>query len=324
MSNKVICKICPRECNLGNNQVGFCKARKNLNGQIAPVIYGYNTGLAIDPIEKKPLYHFHPNKPILSFGTLGCNVGCRFCQNWTMTKEINNRNLYQAFPQDIVNIAQTHACNMVAFTYNEPIIFFEYAINTAKLCHENQIKTVAVTSGYIHDKARAEFFDNMDAVNIDLKVFSEEFYRKNCLAHLQTVLDRILYVKNETNCHLEITTLLIEGENDSTEMLEKECKWILENLGTNVPLHFSAFHPSYKLMNKPRTSIETLLKAYNIAQKIGLNYVYLGNISNINTSTTYCKNCHTPLIIRDGFKTLENKLINGSCPICKTICDGIF
>lgn len=324
MSNKVKCKICPRECNLGNNQVGFCKARKNLNGQIAPVIYGYTTGLAIDLIEKKPLYHFYPNKPILSFGTLGCNVGCRFCQNWTMTKDINNRNLYKAFPEDIVNIAKSHSCEMVAFTYNEPIIFYEYAINTAKLCHQNNIKTVAVTSGYIHNDARAEFFNNMDAVNIDLKGFSEEFYKKNCLAHLQPVLDSILYVKNETNSHLELTTLLIEGENDSTEMLEQECQWIVDNLGYDVPLHFSAFHPSYKLIDKPRTSIETLAKAYNIAKSTGLNYVYLGNISNINTSTTYCKNCHTPLIVRDGFKTLENKLVNSRCPNCETTCDGVF
>jgi len=324
MNNKIKCEICPRECLLNENQTGFCKTRKNHQGNIIPTIYGYNTGLAIDPIEKKPLYHFHPSSPILSFGTLGCNVGCKFCQNWTTTKDLENKVLYKASPEDIVNVAKQHNCNMVAFTYNEPVIFYEYVIDTAKLCKANGIKTVAVTSGYINKKAREKFFEYIDAVNIDLKGFSEEFYNKYCLAHLQPVLDTIQYVKQETNIHMELTTLLIEEANTSNEILSNECEWIINNLGKDVPLHFSAFHPSYKLMNKPNTTMETLVKAYNIATNFGINYVYLGNILSTQTSTTYCKNCKKPLIIRNGFKTTENHLQDSHCPYCGTKCDGIF
>lgn len=324
-NDKVQCTICPRNCILKEGQEGFCHVRKNINGEIVLDTYGYNTGLAIDPIEKKPLYHFYPNSSVLSFGTLGCNMGCQFCQNWQMTKSrSDNHLLNKTSPQEIVRIAQEYACKSVAFTYNDPIIFFEYAIDTAKLCSEFGIKTVAVTSGYINHEPAKEFFKYMDAANIDLKGFSEEFYSKNCHAHLEPVLETIKYVKQETKCWLELTTMLIEGENDSEQMLTNQCSWILNNLGDNVPLHFSAFFPRYKFSERKHTEFSTLLKAYKIASDVGLKYVYTGNLSNTKTSSTYCKNCSKPVIIRDGYNLLEYNLSNGCCNFCFEPCEGRF
>ncbi|MDD3594693.1 MAG: AmmeMemoRadiSam system radical SAM enzyme [Candidatus Gastranaerophilales bacterium] len=323
--NKVKCTICPRECNLKEGQEGFCHVRKNIGGNIVLTTYGYNTGLAIDPIEKKPLYHFYPGSSVLSFGTLGCNMGCQFCQNWTSSKNKSEAGLLNnASPKDIVKTALKYNCKSIAFTYNDPIIFFEYAIDTAKIARESGIKTVAVTSGFINPKPAEEFFSYMDAANIDLKGFSERFYRKNCLASLEPVLNTIKYLKNETDCHIELTTLLIEGENDAEEELQQECQWITDNLGKDVPLHFSAFHPAYKFMDKKPTSVNTLLKAYSIAKETGLDYVYTGNILNVETSTTYCKNCQKPVIVRDGYRILQYHLENGKCIYCSTKCDGVF
>ena len=323
INEKTQCLICPRQCILGNNQRGFCYVRRNDNGNIVLDSYGYNTGLSIDPVEKKPLYHFLPSSNVLSFGTLGCNMGCLFCQNYHITKvKYPVSNCEQASPEQIVQIALKYGCKAVAFTYNDPIIFFEYAIDTAKLCRKAGIKTIAVTSGYINYDAGKEFFEYMDAANIDLKGFSERFYAKNSMAHLQPVLDTIKYTVNETNCFVELTTMLIEGENDSD--VENECEWILDNLGADVPLHFSAFTPRYKFSDRSQTKFDTLMKAYNTAANMGLNYVYTGNISTIETSTTYCKKCHKALIKRNGYSILENNLIDGKCPSCNTILDGCF
>lgn len=322
-NDKVQCNICPRGCKLGEGQRGFCYVRKNIDGKIILESYGYNTGLAIDPVEKKPLYHFYPNSKVLSFGTLGCNMGCQFCQNWQTTKvKIPIQNCNKTSPLQIVEIAKNYNCKSVAFTYNDPIIFLEYATDTAKICKEEGIKTIAVTSGYINPEPAKEFFNLMDGANIDLKGFSEEFYTKNCLAHLNPVLDTIKYAVNETNCFVELTTMVIEEENDYC--IEKECEWILKNLGDSVPLHFSAFFPRYKFLKRPQTKFETLIKAYNIAKNMGLKYVYTGNLSNIQTSTTYCKNCGKPLIVRDGYNILENNLMNNSCKFCNSKFDGLF
>ncbi len=315
VNNKIQCKICPRECKLGKNQRGFCYVRKNNGVEIVLESYGYNTGLAIDPIEKKPLYHFYPNSKVLSFGTLGCNMGCQFCQNWHTTKvnyDISECN--KTTPEQIVQIAKHYKCKSVAFTYNDPIIFFEYAVDTAKLCRQEDIKTVAVTSGYINPEPAKEFFNLMDAANIDLKGFSEKFYQKNCLAHLKPVLETIKYAVNETNCHVELTTMIIEGEND--DFIKKECEWILNNLGENIPLHFSAFFPKYKFSDRTPTKFETLKQAYDIAVDMGLKYVYTGNVQNIDTSTTYCKNCGEPLIKRDGFRVIEENINKDLCKFC--------
>ena len=322
LNNKIQCTICPRKCKLGQNQRGFCYIRKNNGEKIVLETYGYNTGLAIDPIEKKPLYHFYPSSKVLSFGTLGCNMGCQFCQNWQTTKvnyDISQCN--KTTPKQIVEIAKHYNCKSVAFTYNDPIIFFEYAIDTAKLCRQENIKTVAVTSGYINPEPAKEFFNLMDAANIDLKGFSEKFYQKNCLAHLAPVLETIKYAIHETDCHIELTTMLIEGEND--DVIEQECKWILDNLGENIPLHFSAFFPKYKFSNRQPTRFDTLKKAYDIAKNLGLKYVYTGNIQDIDTSTTYCKNCGNPIIKRDGFRVIEENINNDLCKFCKSKHDII-
>jgi len=323
VNNKVQCEICPRKCILAQDQSGFCKVRKNMNGQIVLESFGYNTGLAIDPVEKKPLYHFYPASNVLSFGTLGCNMGCLFCQNWHITKvKASIDECQYAEPEQIVEVAKAYDCKSVAFTYNDPIIFFEYALETAKLCRQEGIKTIAVTSGYINPEPAKEFFNLMDGTNIDLKGFSEEFYAKNCMAHLQPILDTIKYAVNETDCFVELTTMLIEGEND--QYVEQECEWILNNLGDSIPLHFSAFYPKFKFSDREHTKYETLFKAYKTAKNMGLKYVYTGNISSISTSTTYCKNCGKALIERDGYEILENNLENGKCKFCKTKLDGRF
>ena len=321
--HKVQCKICPRECILAPNQSGFCYVRQNHSNRVILDTYGYNTGLSVDPMEKKPLYHFYPESKVLSFGTLGCNMGCQFCQNWQTTKvKYPIEQCHPASPEQIVYTAKEYDCKSVAFTYNDPIVFFEYALETAKICRQEGIATVAVTSGYINPKPAEEFFNLMDAANIDLKGFSEDFYAKNCLAHLQPVLDTIKYAVNKTNCHVELTTMLIDGEND--QYVEAECDWIMENLGDCIPMHFSCFYPKYKFSNRQPTKTETLMKAYEIARKKGIKYVYTGNIRDDKTSTTYCKNCGKPIIKRDGFAVTESNITKGVCNFCKAKLDGIF
>ena len=321
--NKVQCEICPRKCRLKKGQRGFCYVRKNIEGKITLETYGYNTGLAIDPVEKKPMYHFYPASNALSFGTYGCIMGCLFCQNSHITKvQMPIETCTKAAPDEIIRVAKKYNCKSIAFTYNDPVTFLEYAIDTAKLAKQENIKTIAVTSGYINSEAAVEFFSLMDGANIDLKGFSEEFYTKNCGAHLKPVLDTIEYAVNETNCFVELTTLIIEGLNDKD--IEKECDWIVEKLGTDVPIHFSAFSPRYKFSDKLPTKYETLLKAYKIAKSKGINYVYTGNLSTTETSTTYCKHCKKPLIIRNGYKIVENNLEGDLCKFCKTKVDGRF
>lgn len=325
LENKIQCTICPRNCILKEGQSGFCQIRKNIDGNITLTSYGYHTGLAVDPIEKKPLYHFYPGSKVLSFGTLGCNMGCQFCQNWHISKsKADPKLLNYTEPKKIVEIAQELGCKSIAFTYNDPVVFFEYAVDTAKICRDKGIKTVAVTAGYINPEPRKEFFTYMDAANIDLKGFSEKFYNKYCLTHIAPVLDTLKYVKNETNCWLELTTLLIEGENDSNEDLNRQCAWIVENLGTDTPLHFSAFHPDYKLMDKPPTKLYTLKRAYDIAKRAGIKYVYTGNLPDDKTSTTYCNACSKPLITRSGYLISDNNLQNGYCKFCGGKCAGVF
>jgi len=324
--NKTQCLICPRNCKLANSQHGFCQIRQNIGGKITLNSYGYTTGLAIDPIEKKPLYHFFPGSKILSFGTLGCNMGCMFCQNWHMSKSKKDPKLTEkASPEEIAMIAKQNDCKSVAFTYNDPIIFFEYAIDTAKECHKLGLKTVAVTAGYVNPKPRAEFFKYIDAANIDLKSFNKEFYKKLCLADIEHILDTIKYVENETDCHLELTTLLIEGHNSSPKEIAEECDWIAKNIGVDTPIHFSAFFPAWKLKNVPPTKPQTLFMAYEIAKNAGLRYVYTGNIIDDEGSTTYCHNCKNAIIKRSGYVLSEYNLkANGICNFCGTQCSGVF
>ncbi len=323
--NLVQCALCPRFCKLKEGKKGFCFVRENKNNEIVLNTYGFNTGLSVDPVEKKPLYHFYPETPILSFGTTGCNMGCIFCQNYLTTKsKVDPKTLNKTEPGEIVEILKKYNINLIAFTYNEPAIFFEYALDTIKLCKKEGIKTVFVTSGFMNLEPAKEIYPLIDGANIDIKGFSEEFYNKNCYASLKPVLELIKFVKSETNCHIELTTMLIEKRNDDDDLIKKEANWILNNLGENVPLHFSAFFPKYKLNNISQTNFETLYKARQIALKEGLNYVYTGNLSTIETSTTFCKNCKSPLIVRNGYKIVEYNLDKNKCKKCNTILDGCF
>ncbi len=315
---RIQCDLCPRDCKLHEGQRGACFVRKRENDQIVLTTYGRSSGFCIDPIEKKPLNHFYPGSSVLSFGTAGCNLACKFCQNWDISKSRDmDRLMDQASPEAIAIAAEKNGCKSVAFTYNDPVIFAEYAMDTADACHARGIKTVAVTAGYIRDQARRDFFAKIDAANVDLKAFTDEFYYKLTGAHLQPVLDTLVYLKHETNVWFEITTLLIPGKNDSDEELTAMCKWIKEELGPDIPLHFTAFHPDHKMPDIPATPPATLIRARDIALEQGLHYIYTGNVHNIEGDTTFCPNCHSPLIVRDWYQIKQYRLTDDAhCPDC--------
>lgn len=302
---RIQCDLCPRECKLREGQRGFCFVRANLEGKIVLTTYGRSSGFCIDPIEKKPLNHFYPGTSVLSFGTAGCNLACRFCQNWHISKSKDLHTLGQrATPEKIANNAAFRECQSVAFTYNDPVIFHEYATDVADACHQLGIKTVAVTASYISEIARSEFYGSMDAANVDLKSFSDNFYRRLTGARLQPVLDNLEWLVNETNVWIEITTLLIPGENDSDKENHDMCDWIMSRLGPDVPLHFTAFHPDYRMLRHNRTPTATLRRARSIAIEKGLNYVYTGNAYDPEGQATYCPGCGNVLIGRNGYEIL--------------------
>lgn len=319
------CDLCPRHCQLREGKRGACYVRANQAGAIVLTSYGRSSGFCIDPIEKKPLNHFLPGTSVLSFGTAGCNLSCEFCQNWHISKSRQWDTLAdEASPSQLAHAAKAHHCASIAFTYNDPVIFMEYAVDTAIACHELGIKAVAVTAGYIDERPREAFFRHMDAANVDLKGFSERFYRKLCHGELQPVLDTLLYLKRETQVWLELTTLLIPDENDSPEEIEAMCLWIIDNLGPNVPLHFSAFHPDFHMLDKPPTPKATLIQARQIAQEAGLNYVYTGNVHDHNGDTTWCPQCGKLLIGRDWYQLEQWHLHQGACPDCHLTIPGVF
>jgi len=323
---RIQCDICPRDCKLKDGQRGLCFVRKREEEQIVLTTYGRSSGFCVDPIEKKPLNHFLPGSSVFSFGTAGCNLACKFCQNWDISKSREfDRLCDEASPVSIARTAQELGCASVSFTYNDPVIFLEYAVDTAKACHEIGIKTVAVTAGYIHPEARAEFFSHMDAANVDLKAFTEAFYHKLCVGHLQPVLDTLEYLIHETEVWTEITTLLIPGKNDSDTEIRQECEWIMKHLGTNVPLHFSAFHPDYKMTDISHTPSYTLSRARRIALDAGLHYVYTGNVHDTDGGTTSCPGCGNKLIVRDWYDILDYQITDdGRCPSCGTEISGRF
>ena len=320
------CDLCPRDCKLHEGQRGACFVRMRQGEQMILTTYGRSSGFCIDPIEKKPLNNFYPGSSVFSFGTAGCNLACKFCQNWDISKSHDMDSLMdQASPEVIAKAARDHGCKSVAFTYNDPVIFAEYAMDTADACHALGIQTVAVTAGYIHEQPRRDFFARMDAANVDLKAFTEDFYFKLTSAHLPPVLDTLRYLKHETKVWLELTTLLIPGRNDSDEELTAMCAWIKKELGADVPLHFSAFHPDYKMADVPATPVATLVRARNIALKQGLHYVYTGNVHNIEGDTTFCPNCQAPLIVRDWYQINDYRLTaSGHCPDCGSAVAGRF
>jgi pyruvate formate lyase activating enzyme len=319
------CELCPRFCILSPGQRGFCFVREADTDGIVLTSYGRSSGFCIDPVEKKPLYHFHPGSAVLSFGTAGCNLGCRYCQNWDLTKAAEIDRLGErASPVAIAQTARRLGCTSVAFTYNDPVIFAEYAIDTARACREARVHSIAVTAGYVTAGARGELFAAMDAANIDLKAFSEEFYHRQCYGHLAPVLETIEYAVKETSCWVELTNLVIPGLNDSDAEIEALCAWVLERLGPHVPLHFTAFHPDYKLLDLPPTPPETLRRARARAKSLGIDHVYTGNIADVEGASTTCAGCEELVVERRGYEVTRFRLDEGFCPVCRVEVPGHF
>jgi pyruvate formate lyase activating enzyme len=322
---RVQCDLCPRYCRLHEGQRAFCFVRERVGDEIQLSAYGKATGFCIDPIEKKPLNHFLPGTSVLSFGTAGCNLGCKFCQNWDISKAREIERLSDAAtPEQIARAAAEAGCPTVAFTYNDPVVFAEYAIDTARACREHGIKTVAVTSGYITKEARGEFFSVMDAANVDLKAFTEGFYEKLCAAELERVKETLVYLKHETNVWLEVTTLLIPGKNDSVEEVDRLCDWFVHALGPDVPLHFTAFHPDFKMTDVPPTPPETCARAHDQAKRHGIHHVYTGNIRDASGQSTYCASCGKRVVERDGYTVGAYALRGNRCGHCDAVVPGVF
>ncbi|MFN4245558.1 MAG: AmmeMemoRadiSam system radical SAM enzyme [Brevinematia bacterium] len=323
--NKVRCLLCPRYCLIGDGQSGFCFIRKNENSKLYSLGYSNPVAINVDPVEKKPLFHFLPSTPILSLGTAGCNMGCLFCQNWDISKaRIDQVNSIYIPPEKLVQLAIDYNCPSIAFTYNEPTIISEYVIDTAKIARKHGIKIVMVSNGYISKEAFYEVYENVDGANIDLKAITETFYQKITLSHIEPVKETLKRLKEIGTVWFEITNLIIPTLNDSSEEIKQLVDWVLENLGDNIPLHFTAFHPDYKLTNIPRTPKEKLVKSREIAISRGLKYVYTGNIWFEEGSTTFCPNCKKPLIVRSWHQVMINKIHDGKCPYCKTRIEGIW
>lgn len=323
---RIQCDVCPRACKLRNGQRGLCFVRACEDDQIVLTTYGRSSGFCIDPIEKKPLNHYLPGTPVLSFGTAGCNLACKFCQNWDMSKSREMDTLADAAsPEVLATAAREFGCRSIAYTYNDPVIFLEYAIDVAKAAHEQGIDAVAVTAGYVCPEPRAEFFKHMDAANVDLKAFTERFYHKICGGHLADVLDTLLYLKHESSVWFEITTLLIPGENDAPDEIGAMSKWIVENLGPDVPVHFSAFHPDYRMLDIQATPPATLTRARGIARAEGLRYVYTGNVHDKEGGSTRCPSCDALLIERDWYELGAWHIdAQACCKHCGTHIAGVY
>jgi pyruvate formate lyase activating enzyme len=325
-NERIQCDLCPRYCRIKEGKQGFCYVRENHQGALVLTTYGRSSGFCIDPIEKKPLNHFLPGTPVFSFGTAGCNLACKFCQNWDISKSREMDTLAdEASPEAIAQTARQLGCRSVAYTYNDPVIFHEYAIDVAKACAEYDIKSVAVTAGYVCTEPRAEFYQYMDAANVDLKSFNEAFYHKLTGGHLEPVLDTLKYLIQETGVWIEITTLLIPGENDSDQELNDMSQWVVDNLGPDVPLHFTAFHPDWKMRDYPPTPHATLSRARRIARDNGVHHAYVGNVHDSRESSTWCYHCGKLLIQRDWYELGQWHLdADGCCDHCGSPVAGIF
>ena len=324
-SGRIICDLCPRACSLKAGDRGFCFVRENVGGEMVLTTYGRSTGFCIDPIEKKPLNQFYPGTSVLSFGTAGCNLGCKFCQNWDISKSREVERLSEiATPEAIAAAALQHGCKSVAFTYNDPVIWAEYAIETARACHAVGVKTVAVTAGYITPEAREPFFEVMDAANVDLKGFTEEFYHHITYSHLQPVLDTLAWLKHESDVWFEITNLVIPQANDAMDDIRRMCDWILDHCGDEVPLHFTAFHPDFRMRDRPNTPHGTLLEAYDVARRAGLKYVYTGNVDDVAHQSTYCPHCTKLLIERNWYNLGAYHVRGDRCGHCGGRVAGRF
>jgi pyruvate formate lyase activating enzyme len=320
------CTLCPRLCRLNDGQRGLCFVRERRGDEIVLTTYGRSSGFCIDPIEKKPLSHFLPGTPVLSFGTAGCNLACSFCQNHEISKSREMDTLAEdASPLAIARAARATGCRSVAFTYNDPVIFLEYAVDVAAACRAAGVRTVAVTAGYISPEPRAEFFAAMDAANVDLKAFTEDFYRRQTKSRLEDVKETLKYLIHETKVWTEITTLLIPGENDSPAEIAALSAWIARELSPDVPLHFSAFHPDHRMLDKQRTPHATLARARSIAIAEGLRHVYVGNVHDLGRQSTYCAGCGMRVIERDWHLISDYRLDHqGRCGSCGAAMAGVF
>jgi pyruvate formate lyase activating enzyme len=322
---RILCTLCPRDCRIGEGQPGFCFIRQNRGGRLVTLGYGRSTGFAVDPIEKKPLNHFLPGSGVLSFGTAGCNLGCRFCQNWDISKaKLADRRSEEWDPVRVVELARELGAPGIAFTYNDPIIWAEYAIDVAKEAHRRGLFTVFVTNGYVREKAREEIFAHMDAANVDLKAFTEGFYARVTLSHLAPVLETLEWLARERRVWVEVTNLLIPGLNDAPAETRVLAEWIRDRMGADVPLHFSAFHPDYKMMDLPPTPPATLSAARRIAREAGLRYVYTGNVRDRDGQATYCPSCGARVIERDWFAIRASRMRGSACASCGARIAGRF
>jgi pyruvate formate lyase activating enzyme len=320
------CNVCPHRCALREGQQGRCVVRQRIGDRMVLTTYGRTSGFCVDPIEKKPLNHFFPGSAVLSFGTVGCNLSCRFCQNWNLSRSRDLGLLRdRATPEAIAERARHQGCRSVAFTYNEPATSLEFVSDVAEACHAQGIATVAVTAGYLEDAARRDFFTHLDAVNVDLKAFSDYFYRRVVGGSLEPVLDTLRYLVHETKVWTEITCLLIPGLNDSDDEIRRLTHWIASDLGVEVPLHFSAFHPDHRMLDLPPTPRSTLIRARDLAREAGLHYVYTGNVRDLEGGTTRCPGCGRAVIQRDGYRLLDlNLQEDGTCGHCGTQISGVF
>jgi pyruvate formate lyase activating enzyme len=323
---RVQCDVCPRACKLHEGQRGVCFVRARENDEVVLTTYGRSSGFCIDPVEKKPLNHFLPGSAVLSFGTAGCNLACRFCQNWDISKSKELDTLAdQASPAVLATAARDLGCRSVAFTYNDPTIFLEYAIDVADACRAVGVAAVAVTAGYICPEPRREFYAHLDAANVDLKGFTDDFYRHTCGGHLRDVLDTLVYLVHETDVWVELTTLLIPGKNDSPEELDAMTKWVAAELGPDVPMHFTAFHPDFKMLDTPPTPPATLTRARAIALDNGIRFAYTGNVHDRDGGSTTCPNCQALVIERDWYVLGRYALDDsGACRACGAPIPGRF
>jgi pyruvate formate lyase activating enzyme len=323
---RIRCDVCPRACALHEDQRGLCFVRKRQGDAIVLTTYGRSSGFCVDPIEKKPLNHFLPGTSVLSFGTAGCNLACRFCQNWDISRSREVDTLAdEASPGAIADAAERLGCRSVAFTYNDPVIFLEYAIDVADACRNRGIRAVAVTAGYVNDAPRRAFYAHVDAANVDLKAFTDDFYHRVCAGHVQPVLDTLEYMARETSVWFEITNLLIPGMNDSDGEIDAMTRWIVEHLGPEVPIHFTAFHPDWKMRDRPPTPAATLSRARRIATENGIRYAYTGNVHDPRGQSTYCHACGAATIGRDGYDITSWALdAGGRCVACGTPCAGLL